>query len=81
MLHRLMKKRVNFYVSIATLVVILVSVLTGVYLWNIHRESSTAAMEMADRLFEEITGRVVSRFHLLLLIEYWPCGAEKKRMY
>jgi len=66
MLQLLMKKRVNFYISIATLVVILVSVLTGVYLWNIHRESSAAAMKMADRLFEEITGRVVGRFHLLL---------------
>ncbi len=61
-----MKRRVNFYVSIATLVVILVSVLTGVYLWNIHRESSAAAMKMADRLFEEITGRVVGQFHLML---------------
>ncbi len=66
MLYRLTKKKITFYISIATLIVMIVCVLTGLHLWNSHRASSRAAMNMADRLFDEITGRVVGRFYLML---------------
>ena len=41
-------KRYPFYVGIATLIVFIVVVLTGLFLWISHRESKIAAFQMAD---------------------------------
>jgi len=53
----LKKKRVPFYVSITTLVVVIVTVLSVLFLWIIHRESKVAAIRMADHLFTTINAR------------------------
>lgn len=66
MLLKLKNRKIHFYVSLASLVVFLVTLLTGLFLWNSQRESSAAAVKMADRLFDEITGRVEGKFHFLL---------------
>jgi len=56
------RKRYPFYIGIATLVVAIVVVLTGLFLWISHRESKTAAVKMADRLFTEINQKTLERY-------------------
>jgi HD-GYP domain-containing protein (c-di-GMP phosphodiesterase class II) len=55
-------KRYPFYVGIATLIVFIVVVLTGLFLWISHRESKIAAFQTADRLFSEINAKVLQRY-------------------
>ena len=55
-------KRYPFYVGIATLIVFIVVVLTGLFLWISHRESKVAAFQTADRLFSEINAKVLQRY-------------------
>ena len=56
------RKRYPFYIGITTLVVAIVVVLTGLFLWISHRESKTAAVKMADRLFTEINQKTLERY-------------------
>ncbi|MFZ7126695.1 MAG: HD domain-containing phosphohydrolase [Desulfobacterales bacterium] len=58
----LLKKRIPFYVGITTLVVVIVLTLSGLFLWISHRESKTAAIHMADRLFTEINAKTLARY-------------------
>ena len=55
-------KRYPFYVGITTLVVTTVILLTGLFLWISHRESKTAAIQMADHLFSEINEKTLERY-------------------
>jgi len=55
-------KRYPFYVGIATLIVVIVVGLTGLFLWISHRESKVAAFQTADRLFSEINAKVLQRY-------------------
>ena len=55
-------KRYPFYVGITTLIVTIVVILTGLFLWISHRESKAAAIQMADRLFSEINEKVLERY-------------------
>ena len=55
-------KRFPFYVGITTLVVIIVVVLSGLFLWICHRESKVAAIQMADRLFTEINAKTLQSY-------------------
>ena len=55
-------KRYPFYVGITTLIVTIVVILTGMFLWISHRESKAAAIQMADRLFSEINAKVLERY-------------------
>jgi len=55
-------KRYPFYIGITTLVVVIVVVLTGLFLWISHRESRNAAVKMADRLFTEINQKTLERY-------------------
>jgi HD-GYP domain-containing protein (c-di-GMP phosphodiesterase class II) len=58
---RLKIKRFPFHVGIATLVVGIVVCLTALFLWVSLRESETAAIRTADRLFAEINEKVMGR--------------------
>ncbi|MBR9987242.1 MAG: HD domain-containing protein [Desulfosarcina sp.] len=55
-------KRYPFYVGITTLIVTIVVILTGMFLWISHRESKAAAIQMADRLFSEINAKTMERY-------------------
>ena len=55
-------KRYPFYVGITTLIVAIVVILTGMFLWISHRESKAAAIQMADRLFSEINEKALERY-------------------
>ena len=55
-------KRYPFYIGITTLVVAIVVLLTGLFLWISHRESQTAAIRMADSLFSEINEKTLERY-------------------
>ena len=55
-------KRYPFYVGITTLIVAIVIILTGMFLWISHRESKAAAIQMADRLFSEINEKTLERY-------------------
>ncbi len=59
-------KRYPFYIGITTLVVVIVVTLTGLFLWISHRESKTAAIQMADRLFSEINEKTLGRYESTL---------------
>ncbi|MCG6907512.1 MAG: hypothetical protein LJE63_12940 [Desulfobacteraceae bacterium] len=59
-------KRFPFYVGITTLVTIIVTALSGLFLWISHRESKTAAIQMADRLFSEINTKTLQRYRYAL---------------
>ena len=58
----MMIKRYPFYVGISTLIVAIVIVLTGLFLWISHRESKAVAVQMADRLFSEISEKTLKRY-------------------
>ena len=62
----MMIKRYPFYVGISTLIVTIVIVLTGLFLWISHRESKAAAIQMADRLFSEISIKTLERYESAL---------------
>ena len=55
-------KRYPFYIGITTLAVVIVVVLTGLFLWISHRESTVAAMRTAVRLFSEINEKILGRY-------------------
>lgn len=59
-------RRYPFYIGISTLVVSIVVTLTGLFLWISHRESKTAAVQMADRLFSEINAKTLERYESTL---------------
>jgi hypothetical protein len=62
MLMALKIKRYPFYVGITTLVISIVVTLTGTFLWISHRESKSAAIQMADRLFSAINEKTLLRY-------------------
>lgn len=62
----MMKKRYPFYVGITTLILSIVIILTGLFLLISHRESKTAAVQMADRLFSEINTKTLERYESAL---------------
>ena len=53
--------RYPFYIGLTTLVVLIVLVLSGSFLWISHRESNVAALRQADRLFAEINAKILGR--------------------
>jgi len=55
-------RRYPFYIGITTLIVAIVLILTGLFVWISYRESRTAAIQMADRLFSEINAKVLERY-------------------
>jgi HD-GYP domain-containing protein (c-di-GMP phosphodiesterase class II) len=59
-------RRFPFYIGISTLVVSIVVTLSGMFLWISHRESKTAAIQMADRLFSEINEKTLERYESTL---------------
>ena len=62
----MMNKRYPFYVGITTLILSIVIILTGLFLWISHRESKAAAIQMADRLFSEINTKTLERYESAL---------------
>jgi len=60
------RMRYPFYIAITMLVVIIVAVLTSLFFWISHKESSKAALKMADRLFSEVNEQVVERYQSAL---------------
>ena len=60
------KKRFPFFIGISTLVLLIVGIVSGLFLWISHRESKTAAIYMADRLFTEINTKTVQRYERAL---------------
>jgi adenylate cyclase len=66
--RRLSKKKVfvPLYVSIGTIFIAITIIILLAITWNSYRELSAAAVETADRLFEEVTGMVQERMNLLL---------------
>ena len=65
---RLLGRRVfvPLYVSIGTIFIAITAVILLAITWNSYREGSAAAVQMADRLFGEITGKVRERMNVLL---------------
>jgi HD-GYP domain-containing protein (c-di-GMP phosphodiesterase class II) len=55
-------RKYPFYLGITTLVVIIVLVVTGLFLWISYKESRTAALNAADQLFNEINEKVGDRY-------------------
>ena len=55
-------KRYPFYVGITALVVAIVIILTGLFLYISHRESKVAAIQMASHLFSEINTKTLERY-------------------
>jgi len=55
-------KRYPFYISITALIVIIVLILTGLFLYISYRESKSAAIQMANRLFSEINSKTLERY-------------------
>ena len=53
-MNALKTRRFPFYISITSLVVVIIVTLTGVFLWIIREESSTVALDLADRRFSEV---------------------------
>ena len=51
--------KIPFYVGITTIVISLVLVLSGLFLWISHKESNTAAVNLADRIFTEVNEKVM----------------------
>lgn len=56
------KFRYPFYVGITTLIVTVVLVLSGVFFWISRRESTSAAIKMADQLFVEVNQKIMERY-------------------
>ena len=56
------KRTYPFYVSITVLAVALVVGLTAIFLWVSHKESSVAAIQTADRLFNEVNDKAVQLY-------------------
>jgi adenylate cyclase len=63
-----LRKRIliPLYVSIGTIFVTITAIILLAITWNSYREGSEAALEMADRLFDEVTGKVTERMNLML---------------
>lgn len=59
-------KRYPLYIGISTLVVVTVGTLAGLFLGITHRESKTAAIQMAGRLFSEINKNSLQRYEKML---------------
>ncbi len=55
-------KRYPFYVGITALIVAIVIILSGLFLYISHRESKVAAFHMANRLFTEINTKTMERY-------------------
>jgi HD-GYP domain-containing protein (c-di-GMP phosphodiesterase class II)/HAMP domain-containing protein len=58
--------RYPFHVGITTLVIAIVLVLSGIFLWISRTESEKAAFQVADRLFEEIARSTGGRYEMAL---------------
>lgn len=55
-------KRYPFYVYITALIVAIVMILSGLFLYISHRESKVAAIHIANRLFSEINTKTSERY-------------------
>ena len=55
-------RRFPFYISITTLVVVIIVALTGVFLWINDKESSAVALDLADRFFSEVNEKMTERY-------------------
>jgi len=57
---------IPLHVSVGTIFVTITVIILLAITWNSYREGSAAAVQMADRLFTETTGKVLERMNLLL---------------
>jgi len=55
----LSRRRYPFYITITTLMVVLIVSLAGMFLWISHRESRSAGIRTADRIFAEINEKII----------------------
>ena len=55
-------RRIPFYISISTLVLAIIVALTGVFLWINQKESTTVALDLADRFFSEVNEKMAERY-------------------
>ncbi|MBC2717340.1 MAG: GAF domain-containing protein [Desulfobacteraceae bacterium] len=58
----ILKRKYPFYIGITTLMISIVVSLTGIFFWISYKESSFAALQTADRLFDEINEKVSERY-------------------
>ncbi len=58
--------RIRLHVGIATIFVVIVTILTAVVVWNNHQEASAAALRTADQLFREIAAGADERMNGIL---------------
>jgi adenylate cyclase len=57
---------IPLYLSIGTIFVTITAIILLAITWNSYRESSAAALQMADHLFGEVTGKVLEHMNLML---------------
>jgi HD-GYP domain-containing protein (c-di-GMP phosphodiesterase class II) len=57
-----LKRKYPFYIGITTLMLSIVMSLTGIFFWISYKETSIAALQTADRLFDEINEKVSERY-------------------
>jgi len=55
-------RRYPFYITITTLMVVVVVLLAGMFLWISHRESRDAGIRTADRIFAEINEKIIAKY-------------------
>ncbi len=53
--------RIRLYVGISTVFVVLTVLIVGSVVWNTYRETRKTALDNAERLFDEVTTKVVER--------------------
>lgn len=58
----LLKQKYPFYIGITSLMLSIVISLTGIFFWISYSESTVAAIQTADRLFDEINEKVSERY-------------------
>ena len=57
-----LKRKYPFYIGITSLMLSIVISLTGIFFWISYSESTVAAIQTADRLFDEINEKVSERY-------------------
>ena len=64
--HDIRRYRIRLHIGIATIFVVIVTVLTAVVMWTNHHEASAAALRTADQLFHEIAAGADERMNGML---------------
>ncbi len=58
----ILKRKYPFYIGITTLMLTIIISLTGIFFWITYKETSTVAIQTADRLFDVINEKVSERY-------------------